>query len=319
MQLFWEVLYNDGGPFPRLLEFGEFSDSRFRYGIDEEGRHCLFFQFSQRSHNVPIDPVVKANLSLIEKGINGRQTLILALSNQKLENLFNDLIGSVVSAVRKESGGSDKLSFIAVCNDWFDLFDSLTGELSMADLRGIFGELYFLKSLLNSTRHSPEDVVSAWKGPFGKGHDFELGDKHFEIKSISEGKSIVKISSEYQLGFLGGEKLFLVVYEFHRPEESHTTLASLIDDITKILKGASVGRISGFWTALAKAGISHGNLDKYGDIGFGIKAVFVFNCSKESFPAITRTSLPDAVKNVTYDLALGGLTPFLVEDLASQI
>lgn len=319
MRLLWEVLYNDFSPFPRLLEFGEFSDSRFRYGIDEEGRQCLFFYFSLHSINTPIDPIIKANVSLIEKSVNDKQMLVLMLSNRKLESLFNDLIASVVSAVREMNSGSDKLSFIGICNDWFDLFDSLSIELSMSELRGIFGELCFLKFLLCSFKYSAQEVISSWKGPFGKGHDFELGDKHFEIKSVSEGKNIVKISSEYQLGFLAGERLLLVVYEFHRPGESDNTLASLIDDISWTLKGASIGLMKGFWSALSKAGISQSNLDRYGDISFGIKAVSVFDCTEELFPAITRLSLPDTIKNVTYDLVLGGLTPFLVEDLASQI
>lgn len=319
MKLQWDILLNDDARYPRLLFFGEFSDDRFRYGINAEMQYCLFFDFDAKAGNVPVEPVVRANISLEEKIEDDRPSLILTLLNDNARNLFNDLIISIVSQTREIKTGSVKAGFISICNEWFELFEPLSGQLSHSDLQGIFAELSFLRYLLTNSRLTINDILSAWKGPFGKGHDFELGDNHFEIKSIAEFKQTVNIASEYQLDYLEGQQLLLGVSEFGGDKSAQLTVGTLVSEITEMLRSVTGIKIQLFWIALNKAGLDHNALGEYDHHTFAIVSTRWYNCTVPEFPGIKRSSLPDAVRSIKYELALSGIKQFLTDDLTNLI
>lgn len=314
MKLQWDLLLNDDARFPRLLFFSEFSDDRFRYGINAEMRYCLLFDFGAKVGNIPVEPVVRANISLEEKIQDGKPLLILTLLNENARNLFNDLIISIVSQAREITSGSVKAGFISICNDWFELFEPLTGQLSHNDLQGIFAELSFLRYLLTSSRLPWNDILSAWKGPYGKGHDFELGDNHFEIKSIAEFKQTVNIASEYQLDWLEGQNLMLCVSEFGGDKNDQTTIGSIVSEITALLRAVTGIKIQLFWMALNKTGLAHNALDDYDHHTFAIVSTRWYDCTSSDFPAIKRSSMPEAIRNIKYELALSSIKQFFTDD-----
>jgi len=319
MKLQWGILLNDDARFPRLLFFAEFSDDRFRYGINSEMQYCLFFDFGAKASNILVEPVVRANISLEEKIEDGKPSLILTLLNDNARNLFNDLIISIVSQTREIKSGSVKAGFISICNDWFDLFEPLTGRLSHSDLQGIFAELFFLKYLLENSRLPFNDILSAWKGPYGKGHDFELGENHFEIKSIAEFKQTANISSEYQLDWLEGQNLLLGVSEFGGDKAQQITIGSLISEIMGMLRAVTGIKINLFYSALNKTGLDQNSLDDYNHHTFAIVSTRWYDCTMPDFPALKRSSLPDAVRNIKYELALGSIKQYLTDDLTHFI
>jgi hypothetical protein len=319
MKLQWDILLNDDARFPRLLFFAEFSDDRFRYGINSEMQYCLFFDFGAKAGNIPVEPVVRANISLEEKIEDGKPSLILTLLNDNARNLFNDLILSIVSQTREIKSGSVKAGFISICNDWFDLFEPLTGQLSHIDLQGIFAELSFLKYLLANSRLPYNEILAAWKGPYGKGHDFELGENHFEIKSIAEFKQTANISSEYQLDWLEGQNLLLGVSEFGGDKSAQITIGHLVSEITTTLRALTGIKINLFYTALNKAGLDQNALNEYDHHTFTIVSTRWYDCTMPGFPALKRSSLPDAVRNIKYELALGSIKQYLIDDLTHLI
>jgi hypothetical protein len=42
-------------------------------------QYCLFFDFGAKTGNIPVEPVVRANISLEERIEDGRPSLILTL------------------------------------------------------------------------------------------------------------------------------------------------------------------------------------------------------------------------------------------------
>ncbi len=319
MELQWDVLLNDDSRFPRLLFFGEFSDERFRYGIDVHMHYCLYFYFNKSGGNVPVDPVVRANISLEETTDDGRPVLVMTLLNDDARNLFSDLIISIVTQTRLIEPGLAKAGFIAICNEWFDLFEPLSGQLSLPELQGIFAELYFLRYLLTTSKLPFNDLLSAWKGPYGKGHDFELKDTHFEIKSVTESRSSVTISSEYQLDFLSGQKLFLGIFEFSSNAASFTTISSLVGSIVAILRSVTGTRMNLFWSPLGKTGLPVQGLEQYDHYQFNIIQTTWYNCCLQGFPSITRSGLPDAIQSVRYEIALNNIRDFATKDITPNI
>lgn len=319
MKLQWDILLNDDSPFPRLLFFGEFPDERFRYGIDAQMHYCLHFYFGQASGNIPVEPQLRANISLEEKTEEGKPALVLTLLNDNARDKFSDLIVSIVDQTRNVKPASAKSAFVSLCNEWFELFEPMSGQLSLPSLQGLFAELHFLKMLLENSKHTPNDILAAWKGPFGKGHDFELGDNHFEIKSTAAFKQLVTISSEYQLDFLTGQQLLLGVFEFGEMTAAAVTLSQIIDSIAAILRAVTGSKLHTLWTALSKAGIDYKTIQQYDHHSFVIRHSAWFDCTAEGFPSIKRADLSDAVRSVKYDLALGNIREFAISDISPFI
>lgn len=318
MKLQWDILLNDDTRFPRLLFFGEFSDERFRYGINAQMQYCLYFYFEDIS-NSTLEPLVRANISLEEKSEEGRQALVLTLLNDNVKNLFSDLIVSIVDQTRSIDKLSAKDGFVMLCNEWFELFEPLSGQLTRSDIQGIFAELTFLKHLLLNSRFNYNDILISWKGPFGKGHDFELSDNHFEIKGISEYKTSVQISSEYQLDYMSGQKLFLGVLEFDNDETRLTTLSTIIGEIAIILRSVSNSNMNHFWTCLGKTGLNYNTLQDYDQYQFALKNIFWYDCSIGNFPALKRSELPDMIRIVKYEITLNGISDYLINDITHYI
>ena len=307
----WELLYNDETQvFPKLLQFGDLADPRFRYGINDKLQHSLYFRFPAKPKSNPIESIVMANVSLHEEIIDGHAALILTLLNNQLNNLFDDLIGSLVIQTRQLGYEAAKSDFIVLCNEWFELFDPLAAKLSKADLQGIFAEVYFLKETLKLTTASFNDILLSWTGPFGKGHDFEMGDNLFEIKSRLETSSLVHISSEYQLDYLSGQTLSLVVYEFFVSLKDGITIGQLITETAELLRTQIGVNITLFWAALAKTRLTNNNLNDYSQYLFSIKNVAIYNCCNINFPSIRRSTMPDAIRSIKYDLSLNELSQF---------
>jgi len=316
----WDRLYSDETKFfPRLLQFGDVADPRFKYGINVNMEHSLYFWFPFSTGNKQIEPVTMANVAFSEDNIEGRPALILTLLNNNLKNLFDDLIGSLVLQTREQGNNATKFGFIALCNEWFELFNPLASQLSKAEIQGIFAEVYFLKYLLITSGSAFNEILGSWKGPFGKGHDFELGVNLFEIKSRMENIPLVHISSEYQLDFLNGQNLFLVVCEFANQPGDGISVGALILETASILRTQTNVNMTLFWAALGKVRLTFSNLNDYNEYLFTLKTVTSYNCINPDFPAIRRSTIPNAVRNVKYELALNVLSVFEQSDLTPFI
>lgn len=300
----WDILLKDEGMFPRTLFFEAPNTERFRYGINERLQYCLFFRFPSGPDTRPIDPVIMANLSLAEEIVEGQPTLILTLLNDGLKSLFTDLILSLVDQTIHEPSQISKDRFLILANEWFELFDPSSTALSRYELQGIVAELYFLKFLLENSRLPYNDLLSAWKGPYGKGHDFELDNNLFEIKSRVENRPFVHISSEFQLDFLSGQQLILAVYEFSPDNGLGITVDQLIEAIAIILRSRTGTNMQLYWRALTRLGLSNSQVTAYTAYAFNNVALSFYDCSKADFPSLRNTMLPDDIRNVKYDLNL---------------
>ena len=319
MKLNWELLLNDSGQFPRTFFFEEASSERFRYGINEHLQYCLYLHLPEYAGNQPIEPVILANVSLVEEVVERKNTLILTLLNDRCKNLFGDLILNIVTQSNTFGDKNIKQGFIGICNEWFDLFDPPASGLRKEEVQGIFAELDFLRFLLLNSKFSYNEVISSWKGPYGKGHDFELGENHFEIKGIAEHRSMVAISSEYQLDFIQSQNLFLIVYGFATSNNTGTSLNELVTEIAATLRSRTATNMKLFWTALGKVGISNNNAKDYDHYLFIVLSNTYYDCTSAGFPSIKRSFIPDAIRNVKYELSLGALLSYKKDDLTLHI
>jgi hypothetical protein len=320
MKLDWQTLLTDtGSRFPKTLYFEMEGAQSFRYGVNETGGFCLFFAFGSDRGNRNIDPIELAKITLKEEQFDHQPTLVLTLLDPTLLSQFTDLILNIVSEVLADKG-DHKAKFIQICNEWFELFEPASGMLNRLELQGIFAEMTFLKYLLQNSTFNPNDILLSWTGPFGKGHDFELGNNNnFEIKSVNDGAALVHISSEFQLDGFNGQRLVLVVSRFVSSPPDGSNIRELTDDIHNLLKSKTGVRMNLFWNALSKTGLVISALETYDSHIFQINATSAYDCSDLSFPAIKRTGMSDTIRNVKYDLALPDLNGFLLNDLSELL
>ena len=316
MKINWQLLLDDDSRFPRTVYFEEPSTYRFRYGINSDLKCCLYVHLPPEKNKEPIVPILMENISLEEMSKDGNNTLVLTLLNENARSLFSDFIANIVSEAKHYSDEKLKKGFIDLCYNWFELFDPVSSLLSKSEIQGLFGELTFLKYLLENSTLDSNTILSGWKGPYGKGHDFELDNNHFEVKGLSTGKSIVNISSEYQLDYLSGQTVILLIYELHLTEHIGNSIFDVVNDIVSILRAKSQGpSIKKLWTALRKVGITNYNIIEFNSFRFTIKDQIQFNCSNTQFPSIKRSTIPDEIKNVNYELSINTLSNFRIEDL----
>lgn len=319
MRLNWQLLYNDDSVFfPRMLRFEEMDNPRFGYGVNEKLEHCLFFHFNPERINNVIEPVKLANISLHEIVVAGKPALVLTLLNSNLKKLFDDLITSMVSHFAARTTVS-KEDVISLCNEWFELFEPNYNSISASDLQGIFAEVYFLRYLLDNSGSDVNEILRSWQGPYGRGHDFELGSNLFEVKSRKQGNSSVQISSEYQMDYLAGQNLFLVVCEFSVGNDEGLSIGQLILETVALIRTSSGVNINLFWTALGRLKLSYVNLDDYSDTMFALKSSTAYNCCDPGFPSIRRSEISDSIRKVKYELSLDFLNPVSLSDLTTLL
>lgn len=319
MRLDWNTLLNDKGiKFPKTLFFELEGTQAFRYGIDEEKRHCLYFEYPPSPLNRLIEPITLSKIQLKEGSFDHRNNLVLTLLDQSLVNQFSDLIINIVTEMLQTSS-RHKAVFIRICNDWFELFESANGSLGHQELQGVYAELCFLQYLLLNSDQRFNDILLSWKGPFGKGHDFELNSNCFEIKSTISGAAFLHISSEYQLDYFPEQKLFLIVYQFQHQPVNGGTIKELVTDIYSELKTQTGTRMKLFWSALSKTGLAINNLENYDGHVFQITSTESYNCSSGNFPSLRRQNIEPSIRNIKYDLVLPDLTDYLINNLSAFI
>ena len=155
-------------------------------------------------------------------------------------------------------------------------------------------------------------LISGWEGPQKTQHDFIMEGTAVEIKSITGNeREKVRISSEDQL-YTHMNSLFLRVYLLSKLEsnERGDSLNSIVNRIFSKLTSPSNRDL--FEIKLHSA--------RYIDIPeYDIPRFQVNDCLSyhvlDSFPRITRQSLPEGIEAVSYDLVLASIENFRVSDV----
>lgn len=248
----------------------------------------------------------------VEKNIrkDGRWATQISSTDEKNEDIFSRLCLDLVEVSADVTNERDGLNqvvrrFIA----WQRLFANLHNDLPMSVLKGLAGELMFLKKLANSIGW--EKALESWVGPNSADRDFVLEDKWFEIKSISTGKDKVTISS---LNQLDAEKTGALVVGFVDETVSTDTagisIASIVEDIKEQLKDYPVAT-QNFVDKLLKIGYL--KRKSYEDIkfSFGDSSYYLVD---ESFPKLVPSNVACEIVNAKYDLSLASISKWKIEE-----
>lgn len=238
--------------------------------------------------------------------------LIVELKNQDHKDIFTslaeDLIRSVAS-IKEESQLAKAL--LNRLLQWEALFSKLSNQgLTPQAQRGLYGELCFLRFLLESETSFAE-AVDSWTGPFAAIQDFQKGTKAVEVKaSAGNNHQKIQISSNRQLDETGLESLYLFHISLDIRPNNENTLNALVDLIEKIL-AVDVSALYSFQKKLEAGGYLKMQASFYDATGYLVRAQNAYRIEGD-FPRIKEQDTPEGVGDVKYSILASQCAPWTV-------
>jgi hypothetical protein len=204
--------------------------------------------------------------------------------------------------------------FIQTFYKWSEFFNDKNSLLLSSEIiKGLFGELFLLQSYIDNLKLTNiNDILNSWTGPFDKRHDFTFDQKDIEVKTKTESKLDITISSEYQLEKNLDKELELIVISVI--ENDGYTLQFLIKEIKNKIQLKS-GDYTLFLKALNMKGIDLKNVSLYDNYLFKPISQIAYNCTSLSFPKIVKSNISKEISKVKYDLRISALNSFITSEL----
>jgi len=279
----------------------------FFIGINDKG-------YDELALFTTIEPAqMKSSEALeVEKNVrkDGRWATQISSLDEKNEDIFSRLCLDLVEVsvdVNSEQEGLNRVirRFVA----WQRLFANLKNDLPISVLKGLVGELSFLKRI--AEHYGWEAAIESWLGPDGADRDFVYNDCWYEIKAISTGKDKVTISSLNQLE--SDNAGFLVL--FHVDETSATdgnavSVVELVEEIKDSIKDMPVS-LHEFENKLLKLGYL--KKKTYEELFFSIGEVINYQVD-DAFPRLVTSSVPSEIVSAKYDLSVAGIEKWKADE-----
>lgn len=283
-------------------------------GIRKDGERCVML-FLKEKQPIDFSAYIRRNLTI--EHISEKNVIAIYLRDSNFADLFNDLILSVYHRVKDiENEAQAAKEFVTSFNKWVHFFEKLTeNRLDVGQIKGLWGEIHELNYYLASaTTNNVNYVLKGWRGPYDTSSDFVFDTEHIEIKTIDEGREIVKIASEHQLDKPEGKELRLLVISLNTDTGEGLSLYSLLT-VTLSLIREKHGDVSILYQALKQKSLTMNTVREYDNHRFVITQKRKYNAGAETFPKITRSNLPRAIERVSYQLKLFPLKTFLIEEI----
>lgn len=279
-------------------------------GFNKKNQRCLILELPF-DFDKPFQQFEKENLSL--KYFKKEKCLCIILNDNFFKDLFDDLILSIYSKIYNISNTEEYSElFTRHFFKWSAFFENKkTDGLTRDQVKGLIGELLYLKNLLLSSEVNVDELLISWRGPYDEGHDFVFEFIDYEIKTIESSKNSVRISSEFQLESEKGKELELVVIFVNPDNENGSSLKSLVNDI-KIIVINKLGDNSIFINALAQKGLTIGYLDQYEIYRYSPIEEISYDSDREDFPKLIRSSIPEEINKLNYNIRLNLLEKFII-------
>lgn len=245
---------------------------------------------------------------------SGIQKFTIILLERKLNDVFLLFIVDILERLVAVNDPREALTIIHQrVSYWRQLFARVSGELlSPVQQRGLYGELLFLKCLLEN-KQDQEVILNSWKGSESANQDFALNAVAVEIKTSKAGIPNISISNEHQLDYTHWKNLYLGVISLNESAGKENTLSSLIQEILIILE-KDIKLQNLFEEKLSLAGIASEMVKKYDDITYSVRRKFFFKVH-EGFPLIIPSHFKDtSIFNIKYQIDIDSCKAYEVKE-----
>lgn len=181
------------------------------------------------------------------------------------------------------------------------------GLLSNQEIKGLIGELYFLKNILFKSL-SYKDAIESWTGPERLKQDFILEDIWFEIKSTTSSSSSIRISSIEQLDVKkSGYLVVIALDKTSSLDHDKITINKLYEEICFLLDTEQM-RLD-FDNKLFDFGYI--NRKEYDNETYRFININYYIVN-EFFPKLLKESIPSEIIEAVYELSLPGIENYRV-------
>lgn len=238
----------------------------------------------------------------------------IILLEKELTDIFTMFIDDIVEKLKAVEESQHALTVINQrVNYWRKLFARVTGELlSAGEQRGLFGELYFLKVILQKSAVHKE-VINSWRGSESANQDFARNGTSVEIKTTKANNPSIHISNEMQLDFTVWDRLFLGVISVTETTGNQNSLSRIIEEIREMIHHDSE-LVQEFETKLENAGVSREMIDSYNEISYSA-ITSKFYLVQDEFPVILKGNLiSEAIYEVKYQIDISSCGSFEVPE-----
>lgn len=283
-------------------------------GFNSQGKRCLILELPL-DYTIDINSVAKENLSI--EHLQEKNYVVIQLINDAYYDLFNDLILSLFQKIKDISSVEEYANeFVISFGKWVEFFENKRGSrLSPEEIKGLYGEIFVLNGLLNSSNSSGiNDILNGWVGLYNTRYDFQFQFKNIEVKTKEESKSYVYISSEYQLESETGKELELHVVSVMIDYEKGKSIYDLLKITVGFIR-EKLGDLSILYKALNEKKLTIESTKEYNNYRFSVLKKTSFNCGHDDFPKLTYSNTPAEISKLKYVLKVTDLNEFLIEEI----
>jgi hypothetical protein len=280
-------------------------------GVNTQKNHCMILVLP-KSYKLDFNAIKKEKISITFYAQTGY--LVIELRDNRYYDIFDDLILSLFQAIKDITEVEDYThKIIYMFNEWSEFFeDESSNSLSGESIKGLFGELYILETMIqNSSASTVNEVLESWRGPYDGPYDFVLDQKNIEVKTKSLAKQTVNISSEYQLESQKGKTLELLVLSVREDVLNGLSLRELLEKIKK-LTFAKSGNYFIVLKALQQKNINPQNIVQYDNYRFVAIEQTVYDGDSQNFPKLVKSNTAEAISNIKYTLQLSYINKFIL-------
>jgi len=269
-------------------------------------REAAFFNFSGATLPRPELLPSGKGFSLESIEMEGCNWIVLTRSQEGIKDLYISMLENLFKLLDELDGNSGN-TLIQIFLDrvaaWQDFMSTGQKHLGIESQTGLYGELLFLKSLLDIGLK--DEAVKNWDGPLRGLQDFHIGFGAVEVKStVSQDGFIAKIGSLEQLSDSTFSPIFLVGQKLST-STGGTPLPILIESIREGLKDEPALR-NNFDTRLMRSGYLDAHSSIY-DRPLHLIDSLMFEVDS-SFPKLTPESVSPHIRSARYEVDISTIT-----------
>lgn len=261
--------------------------------------------------NFPESKGILTKTAVLPDEKDDRESLIIALKDDKFADLFTSLAIDMISSLLDAKNDIEivKTSLFRL-KKWQSFMEHYRDGLSDETIRGLFGELYFLSSIVLS-KYGIQGIKS-WKGFQNTNQDFYFKNTAVEVKTTTGREPLsIRIASEKQLDKSGYPNLFIFHISLDKVDENGISLPELILNIRNKIAGNN-DLVEYFEAGLFAIGYIDTHKEKYSE-KFLVQESSFYEIS-DSFPKIIESTLPNGIDDVQYSISLSECKEFTSEE-----
>jgi len=277
-------------------------------GTDGLSRRTLFLISSTQPQHMISSLVISA---VVGKRKDSKWGISFILLDNKYSDIFNCFCNDIIESSRLLEDKNSGADFIVNrYNKWQTMLSKSRGELlSQSTIKGLIGELLFLKKFL-IPKYGQEVAVKAWIGPERADQDFICDNTWYEIKATESGSDSINITSVEQLDTpKNGELVVVYLDKTSSADESKITLNRIYEEVYNLLENDDLkNKLSGILL-----GFGYFTRPEYDDPAFKLTKINRYMVDG-TFPSMRRKSIPEAVINSEYQMSLSSIDNYLIKN-----